>query len=194
MSRVSKNSVFAGTSLPILSVSSTFYCTLFQIKFKKIFILPLLKSSMKFYLKAITPIFVFAFFYSFLSICLGARGFFARQQLKRQHEALVRHVQLLSDIGEDLNIRIANLSSDPQTIAVYAHELGYVQKNERLIKLMNFSGAAERTEDAGVVYLIEAPRYLPDTVCKTIAVSMSIIVIICEMIGSKKNAHSKKSS
>ncbi len=78
---------------------------------------------MKFYLKAITPIFVFAFFYSFLSICLGARGFFARQQLKRQHEALVRHVQLLSDIGEDLNIRIANLSSDPQTIVVFAHEL-----------------------------------------------------------------------
>jgi len=76
---------------------------------------------------------------------------------------------------------------------VYAHELGYVQKNERLIKLMNFSGTAERTEDAGVVYLIEAPRYLPDAVCKTIAVSMSIIMIMCQMIVSKKNAYSKKS-
>ena len=148
---------------------------------------------MKFYLKVITPIFVFAFVYSFLSMCFGARGFFACQQLRRQHEALVQHVQLLSDIGEDLNIRIANLSSDPQTIAVYAHELGYVQKNERLIKLMNFSGTAERTEDVSVVYLIEAPRYLPDAVCKTIAVSMSIIVIMCEMIVSKKNAYSKKS-
>ena len=104
---------------------------------------------MKFYLKIITPIFVFAFTYSFLSMCFGPRGFFARQQLRRQYTALVQHVQLLSDIGEDLNIRIANLSSDPQTIAVYAHELGYVQKNERLIKLMNFSGTAERTEDAG---------------------------------------------
>ena len=149
---------------------------------------------MKFYLKIITPIFVFAFVYSFLGICFGQRGFFARQQLKRQREALVQHVQSLSDIGEDLNIRIANLSSDPQTIAVYAHELGYVQKNERLIKLMNFSGTAERIEYAVFSYQIEAPRYLPDAVCKTIAVSMSIIVIMCEIIVSKKNAYSKKSS
>ena len=147
---------------------------------------------MKFYLKVITPLFVFAFGYSLLSICFGPRGFFAQQQLRRQREALVQHVQLLSDIGEDLNIRIANLSSDPQTIAVYAHELGYIQKNERLIKLMNFSSTAERTEDAGVAYLIEIPRYLSDSACKTIAVSMSIIVIMCEMIVSKKNAYSKK--
>lgn len=148
---------------------------------------------MKFYLKVITPIFVFAFVYSFLSICFGPRGFFACRQLRRQRDVLVRHVQSLSDIGEDLNIRIANLSSDPQTIVMYAHELGYVQKNERLIKLMNFSGTAERTEDTGVAYLIEAPRYLPDAVCKTIAVSMSVIIIICEMIASQKNAYSKKS-
>ena len=147
--------------------------------------------TMKFYLKVITPLFIFAFFYSFLSICFGPRGLFACRQLTRQREALVQHVQLLSDIGEYLNIRIANLSSDPQTIAVYAHELGYVKKNERLIKLMNFSGTGEHTEDAGVAYLIEAPRYLPDSVCKTIAVSMSIIVIMCEMIVSKKNAYSK---
>ena len=147
---------------------------------------------MRFYLKIITPLFVFAFVYSFLSMCFGPRGFFAHKQLWRQRESLIQHVQLLSDIGEDLNIRIANLSSDPQTIAVYAHELGYVQKNERLIKLMHFSGNEERTEAAGVAYLIEVPRYLPDSVCKTIAVSMSIIVIMCEMIVSKKNAYSKK--
>ena len=149
---------------------------------------------MKFYLKVITPLFVFAFVYSFLGICFGPRGFFARQQLKRQREVLLQHVRFLSDIGEDLNIRIANLSSDPKTIAVYAHELGYVQKNERLIKLMNFSCSVERTEDAGVAYLIETPRYVPDAVCKAIAVSMSIIVIICEMIVSQKNAYSKKGS
>ncbi len=149
---------------------------------------------MKFYLKVITPLFVFAFVYSFLGICFGPRGFFARQQLKRQRDTLVQHVQLLSDIGENLNIRIANLSSDPQTIAMYAHELGYVQKNERLIKLMNFSGSVERTDDAGIAYLIEPPRYVPDAVCKTIAVSMSIIVIMCEMIAGKKSAYSKKSS
>ena len=140
---------------------------------------------MKFYLKVITPLFVFAFVYSFLGICFGPRGFFARQQLKRQREVLLQHVRFLSDIGEDLNIRIANLSSDPKTIAVYA---------QRLIKLMNFSGSVERTEDAGVAYLIETPRYVPDAVCKAIAVSMSIIVIICEMIVSQKNAYSKKGS
>jgi len=182
--------------IPTGSVSSTFYYLLYLIpnKIQENIYFAVIKMSMKFYLKVIMPLFVFTFIYSFLSMCFGSRGFFSCQQLRRQREVLVQHVQLLSDIGEDLNIRIANLSSDPQTIAMYAHELGYVQKNERLIKLMNFSGTAERTEDTGVAYFIEAPRYLPDTACKTIAVSMSIIVIMCEMIVSKKNAHSKKLS
>ena len=149
---------------------------------------------MKFYLKIITPIFMFALTYSFLVICFGPRGFFAVQQLKRQRETVLHHVQLLSDIGENLNIRIANLSSDPQTIAVYAHDLGYIHKNEGLIKLMNFSGASGYTDDAGVVYLIEAPRFLPDTVCKTIAVFVGVIVIFCEMIMSQKHAYSKETS
>jgi len=150
--------------------------------------------GMKFYLKIITPIFAFAFVYSMLGMLFGQRGFFALQQLKRQREALVHHVHILSDIGENLNIRIANLSADPQTIAVYAHELGYVRKDERLIKLMHFSGTAEYTEDAGVVYFIDAPRYIPDTVCKTIAVFVGIIVILCEMIITGKNASSKEKS
>ena len=149
---------------------------------------------MKLYLKIITPIFIFALVYSFLGIFFGPRGFFALQQLKRQRETLLHHVELLSDIGENLNIKIANLSSDPKTIAAYAHELGYVHKDEGLIKLMNFSGAAERTEDAGLVYQIEAPRFLPDAACKTIAVSIGIIAVLCEMIVSKKKAYSKERS
>ncbi|MGP1489960.1 MAG: FtsB family cell division protein [Treponema sp.] len=147
---------------------------------------------MKLYLKIIAPIFIFALVYSFLAIFFGPRGFFAVQQLKRQRDSLIQHVQLLSDMSEKLNIRIANLSSDPQTIAVYAHDLGYVHKGEGLIKLMNFSGTTEYTDDAGVLYLIESPRFLPDAICKTIAISVGIIVILCEMIVSKKHAHSKE--
>lgn len=149
---------------------------------------------MKLYLKIIAPIFAFMLVYSFLGIFFGPRGFFALQQLKRQRDALLHNVQLLSDIGESLTIKIANLSSDPETIAVYAHELGYVHKNERLVKLMNFSGAAEYIQDAGVVYLIESPHFLSDNVCKTIAVSVGIIVILCEMIIGRKYAYSKTKS
>jgi len=151
-----------------------------------------IKINMKFYFKIIIPIFVFTFVYSLLGSFFGPRGFFALQQLRRQRDALLQHVHLLSDIGENLNVRIANLSSDSQTIAAYAHELGYIRKDEYLIKLMNFSGATEHTEDAGVVYLIEEPRYLADNICKTIAVLVSVIVILCEMIVSKKNAYSKE--
>lgn len=145
--------------------------------------------DMRLYLKIMAPLFAFTLIYSFLGMCFGPRSFFAQQQLKKQREVLVRHVQDLSDIGESLNIRIANLSSDPQTISAYAHELGYVKENERLIKLMNFSGAVGYTEDAGCPYIIRKPHYLPDTACKMLALSASIIVIICEMIVGKKNAH-----
>lgn len=144
---------------------------------------------MKLYLKILLPLFIFTLVYSFLVMFFGPRGFFAHKQLRQQREALVQHVRLLSDIGEDLSIRIANLSSDPQTISAYAHELGYVKENERLIKLMNFSGAVEYTENAGTPYLVQEPHYLPDAVCKTIAISISIIVLMCEVVVGKKYAY-----
>ena len=141
---------------------------------------------MKYYLKIVAPIFTFVAVYSLLSIFFGQKGFFAAQQLKRQRDLLITHVQMLSDMGEHLAIRIANLSSDPETIAVYAHELGYVHENERLIKLLHFSGEVEKVENPGSVYTVEAPRFLSDSLCKAIALFMGLIVVLCEMATFKK--------
>ncbi len=137
---------------------------------------------MKLYLKVILPIFTFALVYSFLSIYFGPKGVLALRQLTQERNQLMRHVQTLSDTGDALSIRIANLSSDPDTIAVYARELGYVNENERLIKLLHFSGSIEQHEDAGSLYQIQAPRFLSDTICKSIALLMCCIVLLCEMV------------
>ncbi len=136
---------------------------------------------MKLYLKIILPIFAFAIVYSFLSIFFGPKGIFAFRQLTQERDQLMQHVQSLSDTGDMLTIRIANLSSDPETIAVYARELGYVHKNEGLIKLLHFSGSIERHEDAGSLYSIENPKFLSDNLCKSIAFLICLIVLVCEM-------------
>ncbi|MGP1577006.1 MAG: septum formation initiator family protein [Treponema sp.] len=146
---------------------------------------------MKYYLKIIAPIFAFVAVYSLLSILFGQKGFFAAQQLKQQRDVLITHVQMLSDMGENLAIRIANLSSDPETIAVYAHELGYVHENERLIKLLHFSGEVEKVENPGAVYTIEAPRFLSDNICKSIALSVGLIVVLCEILIGRRYAYFK---
>lgn len=149
---------------------------------------------MKLYLKIVTPLFTFVMVYSFLSIFLGPKGFFALQQLKQQRDTLVHHVQMLSETGEHLNIKIANLASDPDTIAVHAHELGYVHQGEGLIKLLHFSGLGEQRDNAGEVYAIQQPQSLSDTLCKSIAVFIAAIVLVFEIVIGQGYAYFKKRS
>ncbi len=152
-------------------------------------------DGMKYYLKIIIPLFAFISVYSFLGILFGPKSLYAFRQLKRQRDILLNHVTSLSDRGEKLTIRIANLSSDPDTIAVYAHELGYVYKDEGLIKLMHFSGAVEPKEEAGDIYSIEKPRFLSDALCKGIALCAGLLVVACELlIIGRKDAYSEKRS
>lgn len=152
-------------------------------------------NGMKYYLKIIIPLFVFISLYSLLGILFGPKSLYALRQLKRQRDILVSHVTALSERGENLTIRIANLSSNPDTIAVYAHELGYIYKGEGLIKLMNFSGAAEPKEDAGEIYSIEKPLFLSDALCKGIALCASLLAIACELlVMGRKDAYSEKQS
>lgn len=146
------------------------------------------------YFKVLIPIFVSIFAYTALAVSFGPKGVYSKQFIEVQRDVLMAHVLSLKEIGDDLDSHIKNLTYDPETIAIYAHELGYIYNNEGIIKLANFNAGFGRSLKPGTILEIEKPYYLSDYICKTIAVSLGIIVIIFEMLRVKRNAYSKKKS
>lgn len=147
---------------------------------------------MKIYFKVIIPIFVSIFAYTALAIFLGPKGVYSKRFIELQRDVLMAHVSSLKEIGDDLDSHIKNLTYDPETIAIYAHELGYIYNNEGIIKLVNFNTGFGRSLKPGTILEIEKPYYLSDYICKTIAVSLGILVIIFEMVAAKRYAYFKK--
>lgn len=147
---------------------------------------------MKIYFRVIVPVFIMVFTYSFLTVFFGAKGIYSKRFIEKQRDALIEHVDSLNKISADLDGYIRNLTYNPETIAVYAHELGYIYEDEGIIKLANFSSNFGKTFNPGAILKTSEPHFLSDYVCKTIAVSMGIIGVLFEMFAAKKNGYTKK--
>ncbi|UTC61566.1 septum formation initiator family protein [Treponema sp. OMZ 788] len=146
------------------------------------------------YFRVMIPVFIGVFAYTALTVFLGPKGIYAKRFIEIQRDALVNHVRSLRQTGEDLDSLIRNLTYDPETIAVYAHELGYIYNNEGIIKLVNFNSGFGKALNPGTILKIETPYFLSDYMCKTIAISLGIIVIIFQLLAVKKDGYFKKRS
>ncbi|UTY31183.1 septum formation initiator family protein [Treponema putidum] len=146
---------------------------------------------MKIYFRVLIPIFTTVFAYTVLSVFLGPKGVYSTRFMEIQRNTLVDHVRALKEMGDDLDSHIRNLTYDPETIAIYAHELGYIYNNEGIIKLVNFNSGFGKSLNPGTILKIEKPYYLSDYICKTIAVSLGVIIIIFEMLAVKKDGYFK---
>ena len=149
---------------------------------------------MKIYFRVLIPIFITVFAYAVLTVFLGPKGIYAKRFIEGQRDALVNHVRSLRQTGEDLDSLIRNLTYDPETIAIYAHELGYIYDNEGMIKLVNFNSGFGKALNPGTILKIETPYFLSDYLCKTIAASLGIIAIIFQMLAVRKDGYFKKRS
>lgn len=117
-------------------------------------------------LKFLLPVFLGIIVYTVLSVCIGPRGLWAMRQLAGERQRLAANLESLRAINEDLDARFQSLSADPDTISVYAHELGYVADDERLIRLAGFTGGINRAFDCGSAISVDSPKYLPEWMCK----------------------------
>ncbi len=125
--------------------------------------------------KFVLPIFAGTLVYGMLSFSVGPRGLIPMSRLAGQKTALAENLDALNTIKEDLNARMQNLTADPDTISVYAHELGYVAEGEQLIKLAGFSGGIDRNLSAGNTFTPILPEYLPEWICKTFGIISGLL-------------------
>lgn len=154
--------------------------------------MPLLLMYMKIYLKAVFPIFITAFVYAVLTVFFGPKGLQAEKFMKNQRDSLVTHVNALNKINNELDDIIRNLTYDSNTIAIYANELGYINANEGIIKLVNFTPNSGNKLHPGTSLEIQQPKFLSDYFCKTIACSAGLIILLFEIFIVYKNGYSKK--
>ncbi len=118
------------------------------------------------HLKIVLPFFVGTFVYSLFGLLAGPKGILPMRELEMERTRVRANLEALSETHDGLETALNNLSSDADTISVYAHELGYVREGERLIKLAGFSGGIDRKLVPGTVVTARIPSSLPEWICK----------------------------
>ena len=125
-------------------------------------------------LRVIFPVVCGVFVYCVFSILLGPKSIWAAAQLSLERDKVLANLESLYAVNADLDARVKNLTADPDTIAVYAHELGFVSKGERLIRLAGFSGGIDRKLYAGTPVTVQAPVFLPEWACKLFGITAAV--------------------
>jgi len=126
--------------------------------------------------RILLPLFIGVVAYGLLGICFGPRGLRAMARLEEEKARLSANIDVLCAVNSDLQARLDNLSADPDTISVYAHELGYISEGEHLIKLAGFSGGIDRKMSTGTALVVQKPLYIPEWICKLIGILIGAIV------------------
>jgi cell division protein FtsB len=144
--------------------------------------------------RILVPVFFGIAAYSLFGICFGPKGIRAMQQLECEKGRLTENLDSLTALNADLKSSLDNLSADPDTISVYAHELGLINEGEHLIKLAGFTGGINRKMIAGSAIEVEPPRYFPEWGCKLVGVFAYFIssIALSLLSGEKKHGYLKK--
>ena len=132
------------------------------------------------------------FVYVVVSIIGGQDGFIAYSQMKEQRQRLSINTTELEHINDNLQERYLSLKQDADVIASYARKLGYVHDGEKLVKIAGMLPLQEPLYDAGTVLHAEKPSYIPESVCKILAIIFfSLSFIILSITRNSKNLHSR---
>lgn len=127
------------------------------------------------YLTPVLSVFAAALTYALVGFIAGPKGIIPMRALISERNRVSANVSALREVNDDLQCVLDNLSADPDTISVYAHELGYVREGERLIKLAGFTGGIDRKLFPGTALKVVPPSYLPEWLCKITGIIFGIL-------------------
>lgn len=137
---------------------------------------------MRLYIHIIFPFFVMTLVYTLLTFFFGAKGIYTQKKLEEELKNVVKNVNLINQKGEELDVIIKNLTSDEQTIKIFAHDLGYINEGEGIIKLSSFAPDPLRDASCGDAITIKKPTFISDSLCKRFAFLMGLVSLIIEII------------
>jgi cell division protein FtsB len=135
--------------------------------------------------------------YVFMSLLGGRDGLWATSQLQEQKRQVSAHTASIQKTNDELQMENSALQSDPDVIAAYARKLGYVNEDEKLVKISGLAAKETQIFDPGTVIKHTPVKYIPEWCCKlfgliVFAISYFILFMIDLkngeiVIGNRKN-------
>ena len=122
--------------------------------------------------KFLVSVFFGTLMYVFVSTLFGSDGLWATSQMEEQKQIISANFQKIKQINENLSTELYALKVDPEVIASYARKLGYVQDNEKIIRLTGLNPPVDYIPETGSPIVIKEVEYVPEWVCKLSGIVM----------------------
>ena len=121
--------------------------------------------------------------YSFFTAILGQNGLYARRHLEAELSQLQENQKSLEYAHARFLKTRDNLMSDPDTLSVYARQLGYGREGEEFIRIMGLGVAINANTPPGDVLYAAEHVSIPDKTIKIIAAFFGAVVLVYFLIG-----------
>ncbi len=116
--------------------------------------------------------------YVLLSFCCGESGVWAKLQLEKQKEALVVNIQHIKTTHDELALRKIALINDHDVISSYARNLGFIQDNEKIVKISGIPVRTTLHPSIGKKYLKSKIQCIPEWICKCLGTVFFLLTFI----------------
>lgn len=132
--------------------------------------------------------------YVLLSFFCGESGLWAEKQLIKQKEQLVVNIDVIQSTNDELTIRKTSLLIDHDVISAYAKNLGFIQDNEKIVKISGIPSRPSINQNIGKKYLKSEIQFIPEWICKCLgSVFFFLSLIITILSGLRKKNYKKYS-
>lgn len=126
--------------------------------------------------KYILVIFSGSFIYILMSLLFGVNSFRNYKFMEEQKVILSKQKSDIQNINSELELELTALRDDKAVIAAYARKLGYVNSDEKIIKITGLKPAQTALYDTGKVVRHQEPSYVSEKICKIVALIFSLMV------------------
>ena len=116
--------------------------------------------------------------YGLLAFSFGDRGLFAYRQLQNEQARQEANIENLRLINRELENTMNALLHDPDTLSVFARELGYASTQERFIRIVGLGGYQQTRTSAGEIVFAAAPQHIPSLTIRIIAFFTGITILV----------------
>jgi cell division protein FtsB len=120
--------------------------------------------------------------YTLMSLCAGSIGLAAYGELFAEREKQKQNIEKLGLINEELENAKNALLYDRDTIAVYARELGFGEKNEKFVRIVGFTGNRKPRTSPGDVVIAVKPVFMQDRIIRLISIFAGFAVLVAFLV------------
>ncbi|MDR0597291.1 MAG: septum formation initiator family protein [Treponema sp.] len=116
------------------------------------------------FLKYLLAVWITLAAYTGSAFFLGSTGTYAYGQLLAERDKQRTNIKALQGINQELEGTLNSLRHDPDTIRIYARELGYGQRDETFVRIVGLGGAKKQRTTAGQLAVPRTPNYISDRI------------------------------